>query len=69
MNNYDTLNNLKIEKMKLDKFFSMFLEKYGSKLDAEKPNTPHWKLYHQKYDEYMKLNHKINSLQYFMSKR
>lgn len=58
-----------VEKMKLDKFFSMFLDKFGDKLDSDKPNTPEWKLYHKKYDEYMKVDSKIKSLKYFMSEK
>lgn len=62
-------NDLCVEKMKLDRFFSMFLDKVGDKLDSDKPNTPEWKLYHKKYDEYVKIDNKIKSLKYFMGKK
>ncbi len=36
------------EKMKLDKFFSLFLDKFEKKMDPEKPDTPVWQLYKTK---------------------
>ena len=43
---------LMADKMKLDKFFSMYLDKVGSKMDPDVPNTPVWKLYKEKLNEY-----------------
>jgi hypothetical protein len=59
---------LYIEKMKLDRFFSMYLDKFGDKMDSDKPNTKIWSLYKSKYNEYEKLNQKIKHLDYWIAK-
>ena len=59
---------LYIEKMHLDKFFSMYLDKFGDKMDADKPNTKVWALYKNKFDEYEKLTQKIKHLDYWIAK-
>lgn len=61
-------NELVLERMKLDRFFTMFLDKFERKMDPEKPNTPIWKLYRQKHAEYCKLNQEIRNTQYWMKK-
>jgi hypothetical protein len=61
-------NSLQIEKMKLDKFFSMFLEKFERKMDADKTDTPIWKLYKTKLKEYDKVSQEIKNTQYWISK-
>jgi hypothetical protein len=61
-------NSLQIEKMKLDKFFSMFLEKFERKMDADKTDTPVWKLYKTKLKEYDKVSQEIKNTQYWISK-
>jgi hypothetical protein len=61
-------NSLQIEKMKLDKFFSMFLEKFERKMDADKTDTPIWKLYKTKLKEYDKISQEIKNTQYWISK-
>jgi len=61
-------SNLKIEKMKLDRFFSLYLDKFGSKMDHEKPNTKIWQLYKSKLKEYEELSRKISHLEYWISK-
>jgi hypothetical protein len=57
---------LMADKMKLDKFFSMYLDRVGSKMDADVPNTPEWKLYKQKYNEYESLTRRIRVLDYYI---
>lgn len=59
---------LQIEKMKLDRFFSLFLDKFGSKMDPEKPNTKIWALYKAKLKEYDAVSQKIKHLDYWISK-
>jgi hypothetical protein len=54
--------------MKLDKFFSMFLEKFERKMDPEKPNTPIWKLYKEKLKEYDSIQQEIRNTNYWISK-
>jgi hypothetical protein len=61
-------NSLQIEKMKLDKFFSMFLEKFERKMDADKTDTPVWKLYKTKLKEYDKISQEIKNTQYWIAK-
>ena len=60
--------NLQIEKMKLDRFFSLFLDKFGSKMDPEKPNTKIWVLYKTKLKEYDVVSTKIKQLDYWIAK-
>lgn len=62
------LNDLNIQKMKLDKFFTLFLDKFDSKMKSDNPTTPIWKLYKQKGEEYSKLNQQIRNTQYWISK-
>lgn len=61
-------SKLQIEKMKMDKFFSMFLEKFERKMDPDKTDTPVWKLYKQKLKEYDKITHGITTANYWISK-
>ena len=61
-------SSLQIEKMKLDKLFSMYLDKFGSKMDPEKPNTKIWALYKAKLKEYDAVSQKIKHLDYWISK-
>lgn len=65
---YNERSNLYIEKMKLDRFFSMYLDKFGDKMDHEKPNTKIWQLYKIKLTEYEKVTQKIKHLDYWISK-
>ena len=59
---------LYVEKMKLDRFFSMYLDKFGGKMDPEKPNTNIWKLYKAKLKEYSELEREIKSVEYWITK-
>ena len=56
------------QRMRMDKFFSMFLEKFERKMDHEKANTPIWSLYKKKAEEYSKLNTLIKSAEYQLKK-
>ncbi len=59
---------LQLEKMKLDRFFSMYLDKFGSKMDHEKPNTKIWALYKAKLKEYEDISQQIKRLDYWIAK-
>jgi hypothetical protein len=61
-------NSLQIEKMKLDKFFSMFLEKFERKMDPDKTDTPVWKLYKTKLKEYDKVSQELKHTEYWIKK-
>lgn len=39
----------------MDKWFDKYLEMMERKMKPETPNTPEWKLYHKKSDEYSEL--------------
>jgi hypothetical protein len=68
MNLNEKYNSLQIEKMKLDKFFSMFLEKFERKMDPDKTDTPVWKLYKTKLKEYDKVSQELKNTEYWIKK-
>ena len=61
-------SDLQVQKMKLDKFFSMFLEKFERQMDPDKTDTPVWKLYKNKLKEYEKVDHELKATQYWINK-
>lgn len=61
-------NNLFVERMKMDKFFSMFLDKFERKMDPDNTNTPVWKLYKAKLKEYAELQQAITAAKYYLTK-
>lgn len=61
-------NELIVEKMKLDKFFTMFLDKFERKMDSEVTDTPIWKLYKKKMQEYSDVDRSLKSVSYFLNK-
>ena len=60
-----------IEKMKLDKFFSMFLDAYGAALDSENIDNTHplWKLYREKLKEYDQVETTINRTKFHIDQK
>lgn len=56
------------ERMRLDKFFSMFLDKFHRKMDPDKNDTPIWKLYKSKTNEYAELERTIRAADYYLRK-
>jgi hypothetical protein len=62
------LQKLIVERMHLDKFFSMFLEKFERKMDPDKTDTPIWKLYKTKLKEYDNISREIKSTEYWLKK-
>jgi len=61
-------SELIVERMKMDKFFSMFLEKFSRKMDPDVTNTPIWSLYKKKHSEYGQLQRTIIAAEYYMKK-
>lgn len=61
------LAQLRANKMKMDKFFTMYLDKFERKMDPEKTNTPVWDLYKQKLKEYDGVQRQIKTLEYRIS--
>ena len=67
--NYKTRRNeLMMQKMKMDKFFTMYLDKFDKQMDPEKPSTPVWQLYKKKATEYNKLCQEIRNTEYWIKK-
>jgi len=64
----DTHHELLVERMKLDKFFSMYLDKFERKMDPETTNTPIWDLYKKKMREYGELQQAIKAAEYYLKK-
>lgn len=56
------------ERMKLDLFFTKYLDKFERKMDPEKTNTPIWALYKKKLKEYADLQQTIKAAEYYMKK-
>lgn len=55
-------------KMRLDKFFSMFLDQYGDQMDSDNTDTPVWKLYKAKLKDYDTISRSIKEAEYWMKK-
>lgn len=68
MNRIEKHNELILQKMKLDKFFSMYLEKFERQMDSDKTDTPIWKLYKSKLKEYEKISYEIKANEYWLKK-
>jgi hypothetical protein len=68
MNLIEKYSDLQVQKMKLDKFFSMFLEKFERQMDPDRTDTPVWKLYKTKLKEYDKIDHELKATQYWINK-
>jgi hypothetical protein len=60
--------NLVMDRMRMDKFFSMYLDKVGDKMDPEFTDTPVWKLYRKKLKEYGEVEQAIKVAQYYLKK-
>jgi hypothetical protein len=64
----DAQTAMMVERMKLDKFFSLFLDKFERKMDSDKTDTPIWKLYRAKLKEYEELQRSIKSSTYYLTR-
>lgn len=60
-------NQLVVEKMKLDKFFSVFLDE--SEMDEQDTNTPEWVTYREMLKSYERVNQLIKSTDYYIKHR
>jgi hypothetical protein len=68
MNYEQKRQHLICEKMKLDKFFSMFLEKFEKQMDPDRVDTPVWKLYKAKLKEYDTVSRELKATEYWINK-
>lgn len=56
------------ERQKMDRWFDKYLEMFDRKMDPAKVDTPEWKMYNKKSDEYSKLNQLIKSAEVYIQK-
>ena len=61
-------SSLLTDRMKLDKFFTLYLDKFERKMDPEKSSTPIWALYKKKLKEYGDLQQAIKAAEYYLKK-
>jgi len=59
-------NNFVLEKMRMDKFFSIFLAE--NELDENEVDTKEWKIYKTKLADYQRLNILINWAEYYLNR-
>lgn len=64
----DARQSMLVERMKMDKFFSLFLDKFERKMDPDNTDTPIWKLYKAKLKEYEELQRSIKSSTYYLTR-
>ena len=64
----DMLDEVIIQKMKMDKFFSMFLEKFENDMDPNILGTPIWNLYNTKLAQYRELRQLETATQYYLAR-
>ena len=57
------------ERMKMDKFFTMYLDKFEKKMDPDNTKTPIWDLYKKKLKEYSEIQQAIKAANYFIGKQ
>lgn len=60
-------NQLIVEKMKMDKFFSVFLDQ--SEMDDQDTNSPEWVTYREMLKSYERINQLLKSTDYYISHR
>lgn len=71
--NGDDLNTLKTQWLgevdKISTFVEMFLDRYGNRVLGEKDQSPEWKLYTSKTDDYNTYTRAIRNVDYFIAKQ
>lgn len=64
----ELLDEVIIQKMKMDKFFSMFLEKFENDMDSNVLGTPIWNLYNTKMAQYKELRSLEIATKYYLAR-
>lgn len=64
----ELLGEVIIQKMKMDKFFSMFLEKFENDMDPNVLGTPIWNLYNTKMAQYKELRSLETATKYYLAR-
>ena len=62
-------SDLFVQRMKMDKFFTMYLDKFEKKMDPDNTKTPIWDLYKKKLKEYSEIQQAIKAANYFIGKQ
>ena len=52
----------------MDKWFDKYLDMFDKKMDSSNPDTPIWKLYNTKSQEYSELNEIITTANAYITK-
>lgn len=60
--------DMQVEKMKMDKFFTMFLDKFEKKMNPDITNTKVWDLYKAKMKEYENISRAIKLTDYYLKR-
>ena len=60
------LADLLVQRIKMDQFFELFLEKFENEMKPNKTDTAVWKAYHKKYDEYERLSREIQTTEHLL---
>lgn len=55
--------------LKIDAFMEKFLDKFGSRVMGDAENTPEWKLFKSKNEEYNVYSRAIRNVEYFIAKK
>jgi len=61
-------SDLTVQRMKLDKFFTLFLDKFEKKMNPDVTNTPVWNLYKTKMKEYESIQRYITLTNYYLKR-
>lgn len=56
------------QRQTMDAWFDKYLDIMNKRMSADNPNTPEWKLYNKKYEEYSDLNRLIVSAEQYIKK-
>jgi hypothetical protein len=59
------MGSLIVSKMKIDRFFSIFLDKFP--MDADELDTPVWKTYKMMLEEYDRIKNLTATTEYYLS--
>lgn len=57
------------QRMKLDKFMTLFLDKFERKMSYEDMDTNIWNLYRKKYAEYETLSQVIQTAEFYLGRK
>jgi hypothetical protein len=69
---YDSIKTLYAElthqKANLDKYFTLFLDKFSNKMKPETLDTPLWKMYREKVKQYHEIDTSMKIAEYYLKR-